>query len=148
MTVTVEPGPLPARHARRITMRLGALHAQSCFDAADPRANARRVGAALTRMGIEVVAFRGWVELAGAEVDHVWLALVDGPAWDGPARVLDVSFPLHDPGFADALRGWVAGGISGAELAATAARRPLADRVIGEWPPPARYVGAPIWASR
>lgn len=143
MTTVFTSAPLDAGLEGALLERLRADHHVRPLGADDPRAVATRVAVHLADLGVVATRFRGAVSWAGVEVDHVWLAvaLPSGPA------VLDAAFPLHVPDFAAALAGYVAGLVSGAELAVLAARAPVEARVFGTFPPRAAYRGQPVWGS-
>jgi hypothetical protein len=84
--------------------------------------------------------YRGGVELTGAEVDHVWLAVDD--------LVIDLAFPLFSADFRSLLPRFVAGEIEAVELEQAAAKTGIDERVLGVLPPSVRYVGRPVWAER
>ncbi len=136
---------LSAGWRRRLLPPLDAAHADSPFTPRDPRDGLRRATDVIRPLGLEVVTIRGSVAVGGVEVDHVWLAVTDG---SGDPWVLDPSFPLHDGAFTALLPGYVAGDVSLAELHEVAARATLADRVVGTFPPSARYRGRPVWGAR
>jgi hypothetical protein len=144
--------PLPRGVAAALQRRLEAAHRAEPFSALDPRAAVRRVIAEATDLGLGTMVYRGGLDLQGAEVDHVWLALEVGPVAGGDQRkqaspyVVDVAFPLFMQSFVDALRRFVAGDAEAEELAALAARAGLDERVVGVFPAPLRYVGAPLWS--
>lgn len=141
--------PLPADVRREVRSRLGAAHDEQPFSPADPRAAATRAALALAPLGLQIVVYRGGLDLRGAEVDHVWLAgVVDDGAPDAGPFVFDPSFPLFDLDFVVALRSYVAGDGSREDLAAVAAGADLDERVLGEFPPPINYLGSPVWSQR
>jgi len=132
--------PLPPSLAGALRARLAASHAQRPFSPLDAREAARRCAAILTDLGVRAVVYRGGLDLRGAEIDHLWVA-VDG------AVVLDAAFPLHSPAFVEVLRRFVAGDAEPQELDA-AAPDGLDARVLGVIPTPMSYRGAPVWSAR
>ncbi len=132
--------PLPPRLAEALRTRLAASSAQRPFSPVDAREAARRCAAILAGLGVRATVYRGALDLRGAEVDHLWVA-VDG------AAVLDAAFPLHTPAFVDVLRRFVAGDAEPHELDA-AAPDGVGGRVLGLIPPPMSYRGAPVWSAR
>jgi hypothetical protein len=149
MTVTVfESHPLPPGVASALRRRLETAHRAQPFSALDPRGAVRRVIAVATDLGVHTTVYRGGLDLRGTEVDHVWLALeVDEPDTAGPAPyVVDVAFPLFADAFVETLRRFVAGDAEAEDLAAVAERAGLSERVVGVFPPPLRYLGAPVWS--
>lgn len=132
---------------------MAAAHAEEPFSTTDPRATIRRVGRVLAALEVEATVYRGGLDLRGAEVDHVWLAVEDveadgeGSALGG-ARVVDVAFPLFDARFVGVLRRFVAGDASAEDLDAAGAEAGIEARVLGHFPPPMRYLGRPIWSAR
>lgn len=131
---------LPAPAASRLRELLCRAHVDEPFSPVRPRATARRVGALASGMGLTARLYRGGVELTGAEIDHVWLAVDDA--------VVDVAFPLFAPAFRRLLPRFVAGEIEADDLEAAAAASGIDDRVLGVLPPRVRYVGSPVWADR
>lgn len=131
---------LPPQLAEALGARLAASSAQRPFSPLDVREAARRCVAILAGLGARATVFRGGLDLRGAEVDHLWVA-VDG------AAVLDAAFPLHSPTFVDVLRRFVAGDARPEELEA-AAPGGLDGRVLGLIPPTMSYRGAPVWSAR
>lgn len=130
--------PEPATAALRTLV--DRAHDTEPFSPARPRAAARRVGVLASEVGLAARLYRGGVELAGAEVDHVWLAVDD--------VVIDLAFPLFAPAFRQALPAFVAGEVEQDELESIAARSGIDDRVLGLLPPRVRYVGSPVWNDR
>jgi hypothetical protein len=144
-----DPRPLPATLAACLRAELGAAHAESPFSTVDPRSSVRRVVTLVADLPVRAVVYRGGLDLRGAEVDHVWLAVAvdaDGESMDG-AFVLDVAFPLFADSFVEVLRRFVAGDAPASALQAAAVDADLADRVLGEFPAPMRYVGRPVWSA-
>src|SRR5690606_7987718 len=68
-------GSLPDPGGAKLRQLLRRAHEQEPFSPLRPRAAARRVGALATEIGMSAHLYRGGVELTGAEVDHVWLAV-------------------------------------------------------------------------
>lgn len=132
--------PLPSAVAPTLRRRLSQAHRSDPFTALDPRHAARRAVAIVDDVGLEATVYRGALDLEGSEVDHVWLDL------DG--RVIDVAFPLLVPSFVELLRGFVVGDVDAAQLQAAAATAGIDQRVLGEFPPPLRYRGEPVWSDR
>ena len=120
--------------------RLDEAHRSSPFSAVDPRDAARRTADIAEALGLEATMCRGALDLAGSEIDHVWVD-VDG-------CVIDVAFPLFVPSFIAVLRRFVAGDADGSDLDAAAGSTGLEQRVLGEFPPPLRYRGEPVWSAR
>jgi hypothetical protein len=144
MTTVFAPRPLPAPLAEQITARLAAAHAAEPFATSDPRPTVQRVAALLGELGATATAYRGGLDLAGSEVDHVWLR-VEG---DGGPCVVDLAFPLHDPDFVDLLRRYVAGDAGAEALDRAGCAVGVEARVLGTFPHPLRYLGAPVWSAR
>lgn len=132
--------PLPAHVADDLIARLRADHEVQPFSALDPRQSVRRVAAIAAEIGADATVYRGGLDLRGSEVDHVWLEVT--------GCVVDVAYPLFVGEFVEALREYVAGDGDSAVLDAIAATSLVEDRVIGEFPPPLRYLGAPVWSAR
>lgn len=130
--------PQPGGHALREALMWA--HAQDPFSPARPRATARRVGALASGVGLGARLYRGGVDVCGAEVDHVWLAVDD--------IVIDVAFPLFVPAFRRLLPRFVAGEVEPDELESAAAEAGIEQRVLGVLPPRTRYIGQPVWVER
>lgn len=130
---------LPADVAGRVRERLARAHARQPFSAVDPRETVRRVARITEELGLRATVCRGAVDLRGAEADHVWL--------DVEGRVVDVAFPLLEEPFVMLLRRFVAGEASPEELAEAAASADVERRVLGEFPEPLGYFGAPVWSG-
>jgi hypothetical protein len=139
-TRSFSSGALPNPGGTTLRTLLRRAHAQEPFSPLRPRAAARRVGALATAIGMSAHLYRGGVELTGAEVDHVWLAVDD--------LVIDLAFPLFAPSFCSLLPRFVAGEIEAIELEQAAATTGIDERVLGVLPPLVRYVGRPVWAER
>jgi hypothetical protein len=139
-TIAFQSQPLPRRVATTLRARLREAHVRHPFEALDPRDAARRVVSIAAELDLEPTVVRGSLDLDGTEVDHLWLAL------DG--RVIDVAFPLFVPSFVVSLRRWVTGEIECDQLSALAADAGVEQRVLGEFPPPLRYRGQPVWSAR
>lgn len=133
-------GAFPAPAGPRLRSALAREHAREPFTPRDVREAAARVQAVATRLGFEVDVVRGGVDVGGAELDHVWAVVV--------GHVVDVAMPLRSSAFADALRAYVAGDIDDDELDRTAHGYAFEWRILGEFPPPLRYVGLPLWGQR
>lgn len=136
---TFAPAPFPARVRSRLVEVLTELHAEDPFGPQDVRATARRVVDAAEAVGLEPTIVRGGVDVGGAELDHVFVVVAE--------RVVDVALPVLAAPFTEVVRAWVAGDLDLAELVAEAARHGLEDRVVGEYPAPLRYHGAPLWGG-
>lgn len=140
---------LPPSIEPRLRGALGRAHGEEPFSPADVRATAQRVAAIVEDLGCTVATWRGALDLQGAEVDHVWLAVRDGHGEDGDGPwVLDVAFPLFHAPFVEALRSWVSTGGPAESLVEAARSAPLGLRVLGRYPARMRYLGAPIWSAR
>jgi hypothetical protein len=135
---------LPEPLAATVRARLEAAHAAAPFTPVDPRSTVRRVVDALADLPLDLTVYRGGVDLRGSEVDHVWLAVSAATG----RYVVDAAFPLFVDAFVDTLRRFVAGDASTSDLAATAATTGVDDRILGLFPRPIAYRGAPIWAER
>jgi hypothetical protein len=139
--------PLPQDVAARLVPRLATAHRRAPFSPLDPRDAARRVAAICADAGLSCTVIRGGVDLAGVEVDHVWLAVAPAVAGTG-AWVVDAAFPLFAADFVDVLRGYVAGDAEAEDLVRVAASAGLEHRVVGRFPAPVRYRGRPVWSAR
>ena len=135
-----EPQPLPRDVDTDLRFRLRRAHADEPFSTADPRDTTRRVADIAAALGLSTTMYRGGVDLRGTEVDHVWL--------DVGGRVVDAAFPLFRHDFVSVLRQFVAGDVSADVLESSAAGAGVDQRVLGLFPAPIRYLGAPIWSSR
>lgn len=129
----------PADVAGRLRERLVRAHAHQPFSTVDPRETVRRVAGIVEDLGLRATICRGGVDLRGAEADHVWL--------DVEGRVVDAAFPLLEEPFVALLRRFVAGEASSDELAEAAAGADVERRVLGEFPHPLGYIGAPVWSG-
>jgi hypothetical protein len=138
-TTAFRSRPLPSAVTPLRTALIQA-HGDEPFRPIEPRLAARRAGAIAEGFGWEVTVYRGALDLAGVEADHVWIDL------DG--HVIDVAFPLFVPDFVDALRRYVVGDAEASDLEAAAASAGLEQRVLGEFPSPLRYRGEPVWSAR
>ena len=132
--------PLPRTVSQHLRRRLKRAHTEEPFSACDPRLSVRRAAAIVEAAGLEVRVYRGALDLAGSEIDHIWVTAED--------RVIDVAFPLFVPSFVDLLRRYVTGEVEAADLDAAATGAGLDRRVLGEFPAPLRYRGAPVWSDR
>ncbi|MPZ88857.1 MAG: hypothetical protein GEU81_12440, partial [Nitriliruptorales bacterium] len=135
--------PLPPALDTAVRRRLADAHEQEPFSPLRVRQAASRVADIVKEVGLTVAVYRGGLDLRGVEVDHLWLAAVQGfdsaeakPRGQEPPFVLDVAFPLFDQGFVAALRRFVAGDGTHEELAAAAEIAHVNDRVVGVIPPP------------
>jgi hypothetical protein len=145
--ILFEPAPLPPGVAPRLEQRLCQAHAEEPFSPVDARRAVSRVVGLLDGLPLRATVYRGGLDLRGAEVDHLWVALgSDGS--EGPFSVLDVAFPLFDEGFVAVLRRFVAGDAQPEELDEAGRRAGVDARVIGDFPPLMRYLGQPVWKSR
>lgn len=135
-----EPRPLPDRVDAELRVRLRMAHAGEPFSSVDPRGTVRRVADIAAGLGLSTTMCRGGVDLRGIEVDHVWLD-VDG-------RVIDAAFPLYRKDFVSVLRRFVAGDVTAETLQRCAAHADVDERVLGLFPAPIRYLGAPVWSDR
>lgn len=131
------PAPFPDLLRERLVSRLVRLHQEEPFGPRDVRATARRVADAAVRLGLEPMLVRGRVDVGGAELDHVFVVLEE--------RVVDLALPVRAPAFTHAVRAWVAGDLDVVELDELAAEHGLDDRVVGDYPRPVCYRGAPLW---
>lgn len=138
-SVSYDPVPFPARVREELVAALAVLHESEPFGPQDVRAAARRVVDAAAAIGLEPMMVRGSVDIGGAELDHVFVVVDE--------RVVDVALPVRAPGFTGAVRAWVAGDLDLQELAARASRHGLEERVVGEYPRPLQYRGAPLWGA-
>lgn len=147
MRTVFAPHPLPPELAARVTNRVQDAHDREPFSPLDPRAAVRRLAGLLTDLGLHSAVFRGGLDLQGAEVDHVWLAVgeVEGAV---PVSVLDLAFPLYDARFVGVLRRFVAGDAEPGELDEAARVAGIEARVIGAFPALMSYRGQPVWAER
>lgn len=133
--------PVPAT----LRQRLEAEHRRRPFVASDARDATDRARRVLADLPVTAVTFRGGVQLRGAEVDHVWLAVSVG---DDDPWVLDVAFPLFAADFVALLPRYVAGEIHRDELDHASRDATLDQRVLGSLPPLVRYCGEPVWWLR
>lgn len=138
-TIAFRSQPLPGEVAGALRARLEAAHRTQPFSVLDARSATRRAAQIADDLGLGTTVIRGGLDLDGSEVDHVWLD-VDG-------RVIDVTFPVFLPAFVVVLRDFVAGHADAAELAQVAGAAHLEHRVLGEFPVPLRYRGAPVWSA-
>lgn len=136
-TTVYEPAPFPAPVRDELVTTLEELHEQEPFGPYDVRATARRVVDAASGLGLESMMVRGRVDVGGAELDHVFVVAEE--------RVVDLALPVRAPTFAHLVRAWVAGDLDITELVEAASRHGLEDRVVGDYPQPLRYRGAPLW---
>lgn len=138
--IAFQSRPLPGAVSPPLRSRLAQAHGTQPFSADDPRDAARRAVGIAEDLGLEVTVYRGALDLAGAEVDHVWVNL--------EGHVIDVAFPLFVPAFVEGLRRYVVGDLEVSELAVLAASAGVDQRVLGEFPSPLRYRGEPVWSAR
>lgn len=147
-TTVFDPRPLPEPMARTVRARIAKVHAARPLSTVDPRETIQRVRDALDGLPLELDVYRGGLDLRGAEVDHVWLAVRDPGGPTGEAWVLDAAFPLFHKRFVATLRRFVAGDASSDDLVAAARETGVEERVLGLYPDPMRYRGQQLWASR
>jgi hypothetical protein len=143
---TFQSRPLPGSLGDVLRDRLEQAHRVSPFSALEPRTAVNRAARIIADLGIASTVYRGGLDLQGAEVDHLWLAAC--PQLPGEPVVIDVAFPLFVHPFVDVLRRFVAGDATAAELERAAAGTDVRQRVLGVFPAPLRYLGAPIWSAR
>lgn len=145
---------LPPPLAEILHERLERAHREEPFSALDPRTTVQRVARIVSQLEVSAIVYRGGLDLRGAEIDHLWLAAIaessggPGSRLTGTPLVLDVAFPLFAECFVDVLRRFVAGDATPAELDAVASAASVRQRVVGLFPEPVRYLGAPIWSAR
>jgi hypothetical protein len=137
--MTIWPAPFPAPVRSSLGAALDEAHRVAPFVPGDVRAAARRVVEIAQALGLPATVLRGAVDLGGAELDHVFVVVLD--------RVVDVAMPMCDASFVQAARAWVAGDIELTDLVSAAAAHGLEERVLGEYPHVLRYRGAPVWGS-
>ncbi|MFP5310101.1 MAG: hypothetical protein ACLGIR_11055 [Actinomycetes bacterium] len=126
--------------AARLRAGLALAHASEPFTPSDPRGAAGRVARLAEALGLDVVTVRGGLDVGGAELDHVWVA-VEG-------RVVDPTVVAGSSRFVAALRAYVAGDLDADDLDFLAHGHPIERRVLGAFPDTLGYVGAPVWSSR
>jgi hypothetical protein len=143
-SVCFEAGGLDRQVPVAVRQCLEAEHRRRPFVASDAREAAQRARRELAALSVVAVTFRGGLQLRGAEVDHVWLAVGAG---DDP-WVLDVAFPLFAADFVALLPRYVAGDIERDTLDTASRHAPLDQRVLGRPPPLVRYCGEPVWWVR
>lgn len=136
----VQQRRLPAASAAQLRAGLLREHRRRPFGPEDVREAAHRALAVAEDLGLAGHIARGGLDLGGAELDHVW-AVVD-------AHVVDVTLPVLARDFIGVLRGYVAGDVPRADLAAAAAAWTLEWRVVGDVPAGCRYLGGPILSHR
>ena len=132
--------PLPHAASTSLRAQLLDAHRDEPFSVLDPRQSARRITDIAQGLGLEVTLYRGALDLQGSEVDHVWV--------DFQGRVIDLAFPLFQPRFVQVLRDYVVGDAEASDLDQAALGTGLDDRVLGEFPQPLGYRGAPVWSAR
>ena len=138
--------PLPAGLEAALLDRLRSAHTEQPFTPLEPRRAARRVAEIVAEFDLDATLYRGGLDLRGVEVDHVWLAV--NPSDVATSFVVDAAFPLFSPPFVAELRRFVCGDASREDLAVVAEDAPVDDRVLGVFPPPVHYLGAPVWSAR
>jgi hypothetical protein len=155
--IVFESRPLPSPLAEAVLERLERAHRQEPFSAVNPRGTVHRVAKIVSELGVSVTVYRGGLDLRGVEIDHLWLAAVtefseaspQALSWlPGTPLVLDVAFPLFAEHFVEMLRRFVAGDATPAELDEIASGAGVRQRVVGLFPEPVRYLGAPVWSTR
>jgi hypothetical protein len=147
MKATVfESRSLPSPLAKVVLERLERAHHKEPFSALDPRGTVHRVARIVSKLGVPGTVYRGGLDLGGAEIDHLWIAATLRPP--GTPLVVDVAFPLFAERFLEVLRRFVAGDATPAELDEVAAGASVRQRVLGLFPEPVRYLGAPVWSAR
>lgn len=124
-----------------------AEHRREPFSFADPRATIQRVVALLPGLPLRATVYRGGLDLRGAELDHVWLAVQGEEPLTAGAYVVDAALPLFDACFVDLLREFVAGDAGEDALEAVATAAEMDARVVGLFPAPMRYLGNPVWSA-
>jgi len=145
-TTVFQSRPVPPPLAEILLIRLEEAHRAEPFSALDPRRTVHRVARIVGQLGVPATVYRGGLDLRGAEIDHLWLAAI--PLLPGAPLVLDVAFPLFAERFIERLRRFVAGDATPAELDRIASRASVRQRVVGLFPEPVRYLGAPVWSAR
>lgn len=130
---------LPAPQGPTLRSVLAREHARQPFTPADVRDAARRVAELAAAQGLEAVVVRGGLDLGGAELDHVWVAVEE--------RVVDVALPVRSEAFRRLLRAFVWGEVAAEELDHVAHGYRFDWRVVGEFPELVDYVGRPVWGS-
>lgn len=147
MKATVfESRSLPPPLAEVVLKRLERAHRKEPFSALDPRGTVHRVAQIVGELGVPAIVYRGGLDLRGAEIDHLWIATILRPP--GTPLVVDVAFPLFAERFVEVLRRFVAGDATPAELDEVASGAGVRQRVVGLFPEPVRYLGAPVWSAR
>lgn len=134
------PGVLPAPAGPRLRSALAREHGREPFTPRDVRDAARRIRSVAAGLGLECEVVRGGLDVGGAELDHVWVAVA--------GHVVDLTLPLRSEAFLIHLRAFVAGDEDEAELDLVAHGYGLEWRVLGEFPDRIRYVGLPVWGER
>jgi hypothetical protein len=159
-TTVFEPRPLPRPVAGQLRRRLARAHAEEPFSVLDPRHTVRRVAALAADLHLETTIYRGGLDLRGFEVDHVWLGVSctklgatpeagsEGGSTPHAPWVVDATFPLFMDRFVEALHDFVAGYLPAEALADLAEGAGVDQRVVGLFPDPVRYLGAPVWSAR
>ncbi|MGH8899352.1 MAG: hypothetical protein ACRDZ4_20565 [Egibacteraceae bacterium] len=145
-TTVFESRPLPPPLAEIVLRRLERAHREEPFSAVNPRRTTHRVAGIVGELGVPVTVYRGGLDLRGAEIDHLWLAAI--PLLPGTPLVVDVAFPLFAEHFVEMLRRFIAGDATPAELDEIASSAGVRQRVVGLFPEPVRYLGAPVWSAR
>lgn len=145
MVTRFDSRPLPEGLSTALRARLEREHRERPFSTVDCRETVRRVEAILESFDVSATVYRGGLDLRGAEVDHVWVAVRPEAREDARGYVLDVAFPLFAEDFVATLRRFVAGDAADAELAAAAAPAGVEARVVGVFPARLRYLGQPVW---
>lgn len=112
----------------------------------DPRTTLGRVQNVAGVLGLEPPQkFVGTVEIAGVSVNHVWGVYED--------VVLDMSYPVLNEDFQEALRLFVMGDISHEELISTALQAAFSERLPSKSQNEStrnkvKYMGQLVWKAR
>lgn len=112
----------------------------------DPRTTLGRVQNVAGVLGFEPPQkFVGTVEIAGVSVNHVWGVYED--------VVLDMSYPVLNKDFQEALRLFVMGDISHEELISTALQAAFSERLPSKSQNEStrnkvKYIGQLVWKAR
>ncbi|MBW3663750.1 MAG: hypothetical protein KY469_11675 [Actinobacteria bacterium] len=134
------PATFPVPTGPQLVAALAREHARAPFTPRDVRDAARRVAHVASRLELEATVIRGGLDVGGAELDHVWVAINH--------RVVDVVFPLHSDTFVAELRAYIAGDLEDDDLDRLAHAYAMDWRVIGDFPDRLRYFGLPVWSDR
>lgn len=134
------PATFPVPTGPQLVAALAREHARAPFTPRDVRDAARRVAHIASRLELEATVIRGGLDVGGAELDHVWVAINH--------RVVDVVFPLRSDTFVAELRAYIAGDLEDDDLDRLAHAYAMDWRVVGDFPDRLRYFGLPIWSER